>query len=201
MSLTALERAPWWVLALLVGGLFALVGILRSPVYVETYKFLAPAILITIELAVSAYALAMVLGLIAAFGQLSRNPIFYTPARLYVEVIRGVPLLVQLIYIAFVLTPVLADLTGARWLRNDIVRATMGLGIGYGAYLAEIYRAGIESIPRGQREAARSLGMSSWQSMRHVVLKPAQEADESRFRDIEPGVPTAGRRPSNLVEA
>src|SRR5437870_9931821 len=90
MSLTALERAPWWVLALLVGGLFALVGILRSPVYVETYKFLAPAILITIGLAVSAYALAMGLGLIAAFGQLSRNPIFYTPARLYVEVIRGV---------------------------------------------------------------------------------------------------------------
>jgi len=160
MSLTALERAPWWVLALLVGGLFALVGILRSPVYVETYKFLAPAILITIELAVSAYALAMVLGLIAAFGQLSRNPIFYTPARLYVEVIRGVPLLVQLIYIAFVLTPVLADLTGARWLRNDIVRA-------------ESYRAGIESIPRGQREAARSLGMSSWQSMRHIILPQA----------------------------
>src|SRR2546426_2470122 len=109
MSMAALERAPWWVLTLLVGGLFALVGILRSPVYVETYKFLAPAIFITIELAVSAYALAMVLGLIAAFGQLSRNPIFYTPARLYVEVVRGVPLLVQLIYIAFVLTPVLAE--------------------------------------------------------------------------------------------
>ena len=58
-------------------------------------------------------------------------------------------------------------------MRNDIVRATLGLGIGYGAYLAEIYRAGIESIARGQREAARSLGMTSWQSMRHVVLPQA----------------------------
>src|SRR2546427_376811 len=67
---------------------------------------------------------------------------------------------------------VLALLVGG-CLRNDIVRAMLGLGIGYGAYLAEIYRAGIESIARGQREAARSLGMTSWQSMRHVVLPQA----------------------------
>src|SRR5437879_7516340 len=152
LLMSTMERAPCWVLVLLVGGLFALLGILRSPVYVETYNFLAPGILITLELAVSAYALAMVLGLIAAFGQLSRNPIFYTPARLYVEVVRGVPLLVQLLYIAFVLTPVLADLTGARWLRTDIVRATLGRGIGYGAYLAEFYPRGLESIPRVRRE-------------------------------------------------
>jgi len=173
VSIGTLERAPWWVVMLLIGGSFALFGILRSPVYIETYHFLAPGILVTIELAVSAYALAMVLGLIAAFGQLSRHPVFYTPARLYVEVVRGVPLLVQLIYIAFVLTPWLADATGVRLFRNDLVRATMGLGIGYGAYLAEIYRAGIESIPRGQREAARSLGMTAWQSMRYVVLPQA----------------------------
>lgn len=173
VSIGTLERAPWWVLALLIAGVFSLIGILRSPVYIETYHFLAPGILVTLQLAVSAYALAMVLGLIAAFGQLSRNPIFYTPARLYVEVVRGVPLLVQLIYIAFVLTPVLADVTGVRLFRDDIVRATMGLGIGYGAYLAEIYRAGIESIPRGQREAARSLGMTAWQAMRHIVLPQA----------------------------
>lgn len=169
----ALERAPWWVIILLIGGILALIGIVRSPVYVETYHFLAPGIIVTIKLAVLAYALAMVLGLIAALGQLSKNPLFYTPARLYVEMVRGVPLLVQLIYIAFVVTPVLADLTGIRWFRNDIVRAVLGLGIGYGAYLAEIYRAGIESIPRGQREAARSLGMTSWQAMRHIILPQA----------------------------
>jgi His/Glu/Gln/Arg/opine family amino acid ABC transporter permease subunit len=173
VAISILERVPWWVLLLLIGGVFALLGIARSPVYVETYHFLAPAILITLELALSAYALAMVLGLLAAFGQLARNPIFYTPARLYVEVVRGVPLLVQLIYIAFVVTPVLADATGLQVFRNDMVRATLGLGIGYGAYLAEIYRAGIESIPRGQREAARSLGMTSWQSMRYIILPQA----------------------------
>ncbi len=115
----------------------------------------------------------MVLGLVAAFGQLARNRLFSTSARLYVEVVRGVPLLVQLLYIAFVVTPVLAEATGLQVFRNDIVRATLGLGIGYGAYLAEIYRAGIESIPRGQREAARSLGMTSWQSMRYIILPQA----------------------------
>src|SRR3972149_1329967 len=150
LSLSSLDRAPWWVLVLLIGGTFALVGILRSPVYIETYHFLAPAILVTL-----------------------RPPLPYPLPRLYVEVFRGVPLLVQLIYIAFVLTPVLADLTGIRWFRNDIVRATMGLGIGYGAYLAAIYRAGLESIPRGQTEAARSLGMSPWLAMRHIILPQA----------------------------
>lgn len=190
LSVSVLDRAPWWILVLLIGGIFALVGILRSSVYVETYHFLAPAVLVTLKLAFLAYALAMVLGLIAALGQLSRpsapsssrmwawirwamHSATYTIARLYVEVIRGVPLLVQLIYIAFVLTPALAELTGIRWFRNDIVRATFGLGIGYGAYLAEIYRAGIESIPRGQTEAARSLGMSPWLAMRLVILPQA----------------------------
>ncbi len=173
VSIGALERAPWWALVLLIAGVLALLGIIRSPVYLETYHFLAPAVIVTIELAVAAYALAMVLGLFAAFGQLSKHPVPYTIARLYVEVVRGVPLLVQLIYIAFVVTPVLADLTGIRGLRNDMVRAISGLGIGYGAYLAEIYRAGIESIPRGQTEAARSLGMTPWQAMRHIVLPQA----------------------------
>ena len=173
LSLSTLDRAPWWLLALLVGGVFALIGILRSPVYIETYHFLAPAIIVTLKLAFAAYGLAMVLGLIAALGQLSKRAIPYTLARLYVELVRGVPLLVQLIYIAFVVTPVIADLTGQRWMRNDMVRATMGLGIGYGAYLAEIYRAGIQSIPRGQTEAARSLGMTPWLAMRHVILPQA----------------------------
>lgn len=173
LSLGTLERAPWWVLLLLAGGVLALLGILRSPIYRQTYNFLAPAIVVTLKLALSAYALAMVLGLVAALGQLSRNIVLYTLARLYVELVRGVPLLVQLIYIAFVVTPLLADLTGQRWLRSDMVRATMGLGIGYGAYLAEIYRAGIQSIPRGQTEAARSLGMSPWLAMRHVILPQA----------------------------
>jgi len=88
-------------------------------------------------------------------------------------VVRGVPLLVLLLYIAFVITPWLADFTGVRWWRDNVVRAVLGLGIGYGAYLAEVYRAGIEAIPRGQVEAALSLGMSRTQALRYVVLPQA----------------------------
>ncbi|MGH2349565.1 MAG: hypothetical protein ACRDFT_08885, partial [bacterium] len=80
-----LERAPWWALVLLIGGIVAVTAMLRSPVYVETYNFLASAIVVTLQLAVYAYALAMVLGLIAALGQISKNPLFSTLARLYVE--------------------------------------------------------------------------------------------------------------------
>ena len=173
LSVSVLERAPWWALVLLILGVFALVGIRRSPVYMETYHFLIPGVYVTIKLALAAFVVAMVLGLLAALGQISRHPIPHTIARLYVEVVRGVPLLVQLIYIAFVVTPVLADLTGIRLFRDDMVRAVLGLGIGYGAYLAEVYRAGIESIPRGQTEAARSLGMTPWQAMRHIILPQA----------------------------
>jgi len=173
LSVSVLERAPWWALVLLIAGVFALVGIRRSPVYMETYHFLIPGVYVTIKLALAAFVVAMVLGLLAALGQISRHPIPHTIARLYVEVVRGVPLLVQLIYIAFVVTPVIADLTGIRLFRDDMVRAVLGLGIGYGAYLAEVYRAGIESIPRGQTEAARSLGMTPWQAMRHIILPQA----------------------------
>ncbi len=168
-----LQRVPWWGVLLIIGGLLAVYGILNSPVYIETYQFLASGVVVTLRLAVLAYALAMVVGLIAALAQLSHHPLPYTISRLYIEVIRGVPLLVQLLYIAFVVTPALANLTGIRWLRNDIVRATFGLGVGYGAYLAEIYRAGIESIPKGQMEAARSVGLTYWQAMRFIVLPQA----------------------------
>lgn len=168
-----LEQVPWWILVLILGSLLALYGILRSPLYVETYRFLADGVVVTIKLTITSFALALVLGLIAALAQLSRRIIPYTLSRLYVEIIRGVPLLVLLLYIAFVITPALADLLGARWLRNDMVRATVGLGVGYGAYLSEVYRAGIESIQKGQREAARSLGLTHWQTMRFVILPQA----------------------------
>jgi polar amino acid transport system permease protein len=96
--------------------------------------------------------------------------------------------LVLLIYIAFVAAPLISEALGglaralgapgaAAWvtavIRSDLNRAILGLAIGYGAYLAEIYRAGIESIPRGQMEAARSLGMTYGQAMRFVILPQA----------------------------
>jgi polar amino acid transport system permease protein len=94
-------------------------------------------------------------------------------SKLYVEVVRGIPLLVIILYAGFVLSPYLRDATGGRIDLRGFPGAVIGLGFGYGAYLAEVFRAGIQSIHGGQMEAARSLGMSYFQAMRHVVLPQA----------------------------
>lgn len=183
-----LERWPWWALVLAIAGLAIAVRIAGSPVYRQTLAFLWDGVLLTVHLTLAAYALALVIGLVAGLMRLSRRPVVYTIATLYVEVVRGVPLLVLLIYIAFVAAPLAsAGLAGAAramglpgvaavitgMIRSDLNRAILGLAIGYGAYLAEIYRAGIESIPRGQMEAARSLGMTYGQAMRFIILPQA----------------------------
>jgi len=101
----------------------------------------------------------------------------YTVSTLYVEIMRGVPMLVIILYMGFAVTPPLRDVS-QEWVTGEIdlrglPAAVIGLALGYGAYLSEIYRAGIESIPRGQMEAARSLGMSYFQAMRYVILPQA----------------------------
>lgn len=101
----------------------------------------------------------------------------YTASTLYVEVVRGVPMLVIILYMGFAVTPALRN-ASQNWFTGEIdlrglPAAVIGLAFGYGAYLAEVYRAGIESIPRGQMEAARSVGMSYFQAMRHVILPQA----------------------------
>jgi ABC-type amino acid transport system permease subunit len=101
----------------------------------------------------------------------------YTLSTLYVEVVRGVPMLVIILYMGFAITPALRNASQNSFLGEVDLRglpaAVIGLSFGYGAYLAEVYRAGIESIPKGQMEAARSLGMSYFQAMRHVILPQA----------------------------
>jgi ABC-type amino acid transport system permease subunit len=99
--------------------------------------------------------------------------LFYTISTLYVEVIRGLPMLVIILYAGFVVAPNLRDATGGRVALGRFTGAVLGLGFGYGAYLAEVFRAGIQSIHFGQMEAARSLGMSYMQAMRYVILPQA----------------------------
>jgi ABC-type amino acid transport system permease subunit len=97
----------------------------------------------------------------------------YTLSTLYVEVVRGVPMLVIILYMGFAITPALRNATNGELDLRGLPAAIIGLSFGYGAYLAEVYRAGIESIPKGQMEAARSLGMSYFQAMRYVILPQA----------------------------
>lgn len=101
----------------------------------------------------------------------------YTLSTIYVEVFRGVPMLVQVLYLGFVVRPFiktgLSQLLKTQVEFSEFNAAVLGLGLGYGAYLAEVFRAGIQSIHRGQMEAARSLGMSYAQAMRYIILPQA----------------------------
>lgn len=117
----------------------------------------------TIKLAVISYVLGAVAGLLLALAGLSKRRVFSVPARLYIELIRGTPTLTQLFLIYYGLTTVGIVLP-------SFAAAVVALGLHYAAYMAEIYRSGIESVPHGQVEAARAIGMTSGEVMRWIVL-------------------------------
>jgi polar amino acid transport system permease protein len=168
---------PWWGLVLLVVVLAVVLVTAWSDPFWNILVFVRDGIFITVEVTIISFVFIMILGLLGGLGRISRNWFLHGIASLYVEIVRGVPLLVQLIwwYFAF---PVLIQTVG-KWLglsfminyqANAIVTAIIGLTVCYGAYMSEIYRAGIQSIPRGQTEAARSLGMTHFQAMRYIIL-------------------------------
>ncbi len=122
--------------------------------------------LVTIQLTLASIAVALVVGLLVALGRLSRIWILRLPATIYVEFMRGTPLLLQLFYIYYVL-----PLFGLQL--PAFTAGVLGLSLNYGAYLSEVYRSGILAVPVGQREAALSLGMSPVLVMRRIVLPQA----------------------------
>ena len=171
---------PWWGLVALVVVLIVVLVTVSADPFRNILLFVRDGIAVTVLITVAAFVLVLVLGLFGGLGRLSRSRFIYTAATFYVEVVRGIPLLVQLIwwYFAF---PVVIQQTG-RWLgisalenyqANAVFTAILAMTVCYGAYMSEIYRAGIQSILRGQMEAARSLGMTYFQAMRHVILPQA----------------------------
>ncbi len=121
-----------------------------------------------------AIGLGIALGLLAFAGWQTGNHPLAVFAELYVDLVRGVPMLVVILFIGFVIPGALRDLTGGRIvIRDDLLRGVLAIAIGYAAYMAEIFRAGIEAIPKGQLEAARSVGLTAGQTARFVVLPQA----------------------------
>lgn len=155
-----------WGISLLTLALGIGLFLLFSPESGATLRVLSRGLQLTVLISVGAYALALIIGLIAGLGRLSAHPILRGVASLYVEVMRGIPILVVILYVAFVIGPQVG-------LRENIYRAIIALAISYGAYLAEVYRSGIEAIPKGQWEAARALGLSPPQTLVLVVLPQA----------------------------
>ena len=170
----------WWWLVALVAGVIAILSITKPDPYWRIVLFVRDGIGITVLITVVSFILMLFVGMLGGLGRISTNKFIHLVTTLYVELVRGIPLLVQLIwwYFAF---PVIIKQIGVwthigfleNYQANAIVLAIFGFVFCYGAYMSEIFRAGIQSIPKGQMEAARSLGMSYFQSMRHIVLPQA----------------------------
>lgn len=124
--------------------------------------------LLTLQISALALLISIPIGVITGLFRVSNNKILNFLSTSYVEIIRGVPLLVLLIWIYFVLGQFLK--LGAYW------SAILGLAIFSGAFIAEVVRSGIQSVPRGQMEAARSSGMTYIQAMKLVILPQAIRA-------------------------
>ena len=175
---------PWWLAALGTTGAVLLVLIVADPTYRSVLSLLATGISVTIFVTVVAFVLATALGLVLAVCAVSGNTVLRQTARFYVEVMRGVPILVLLLYVAFVGVPAavagwnaLAAPLGLDPLQTRdvsmLARAVVALALAYSAFLAEIFRAGIQAVDPGQVEAAKALGLHRWARFRCVVLPQA----------------------------
>ncbi len=170
----------WWWLVVLAIAAIALLAMVWPDPYWRIIVFVSDGIGVTIKVTLISFVFILVVGLLGGLGRLSKNRIIYAIASLYVELIRGIPLLVQLIWWYYAFPVVLQNIGRglnlgflANFQADAQAMAILGLTICYGAYMSEIYRAGIQSIPRGQLEAARSLGMNYIQAMRLVILPQA----------------------------
>jgi polar amino acid transport system permease protein len=130
----------------------------------ESLQFLLGGLGLTVGLSLLSMAAGLVLGMLVTFARLALWRPLRVFASLYVDFLRGTPLLVQILWIYYSL-PIL---TGVVF--SPFVSAAIALSLNLSAFISEVYRAGIQSIGRGQREAALALGMSQWQAMRRVIL-------------------------------
>lgn len=227
-----LANLPWWLYALILIFIYTGWLVYDREHLNEAFNFIIKGIWFTVFTSIISYVIAIILGLFAGLGRMSRNVVMKNVATFYVEFIRGIPMLVLIFFIALVgvptaidyLNPILAKMpwlislidrwvffvaSVVEWFFNIVVwvdgnwfemeaavkwfskrsyqpfvelnnksittyaRAIIALSVTYGAFLAEVFRAGIQSIGRGQMEAARSQGMSHGQAMRYVILPQA----------------------------
>ena len=156
--------------------------IISGEEYIKAFNFIIPGIRITFGATFVSFLIALILGLFLGIGRISENKFLSTISRTYIEFVRGIPILILIFTMAFV---VVVDAAEFFNINNGnvpmIIRAIIALSVFYGAYIAEVFRAGIESVPVGQREGGASLGLSKRQVMRHIVLPQA-------FRNMLPAL-------------
>ena len=189
-----IRTTPWWLVGIILIAVLTVFVIATKDSYHDAFLFITAGLSVTITTTVIAFLIALVLGLLTGLGRISGSTLFRNLATLYVEIVRGIPMLVLIFFIAFVGVPGVVDgikslgtwFTDLGWtgpgaaltgIENNGIpmntRAIIALSTTYGAFLAEVFRAGIQSIDRGQMEAARSQGRSYWQAMRFIILPQA----------------------------
>ncbi len=178
-----LKVAVVWVCIFLVLAAFFALADFDTQFMRDEFRFIVAGLKYTLYMAVVGIILAVVLATLGALGRLSSNPIAYGLSGFYVSFFRGTPLLVQLTLIYSALPQIGANLVAkyssvppstATYLTLSVtVAGILALGLNYGAYMTEIFRAGIQSVSGGQAEAADALGMTYRQKMRKVILPQA----------------------------
>ncbi|MEZ5097716.1 MAG: amino acid ABC transporter permease [Nocardioides sp.] len=173
-----------WIVVIALLAVFFTLANFDVPWMREKFFFIAKGLKYTVIIAVGGIVLAFVLACLGALARISKNPVAYGVAGFYTSFFRGTPLIVQLFLIYLALPQVALNLHTrfpdvfsrdfARFFILDAaVVGILALGLNYGAYMTEIFRAGIQSISGGQSEAADALGMSYGQKMRRVILPQA----------------------------
>ncbi|ANL36186.1 amino acid ABC transporter permease [Rhizobium phaseoli] len=182
------DDRPWWLAVLVLIGIILAVVIITNDIYAQVFRTVVNGAGITVFVTLVAFVLATVLGLGIALLGLADSIVLRQIARFYIEIIRGIPILVLLFYVAFVGAPglvaaynfIISPLVPAGIAEPILVRdlslmwrAIIALMIGYSSFIAEIFRAGFQSVDIGQIEAAKSLGLSRYRRFRLVVFPQA----------------------------
>lgn len=162
---------PWWLLGIGATVLLIAIQIFINPVWREGFDFIREGLTLTVLITLASFVLATVLGMFIALGRLSSRLVVSNLAQYYIELIRAVPVIVTILVVVFVLFRMFTDLTGIDV--NKTLRATIALSLIYAAFIAEVFRAGIESIGTGQWEAGRALGLKDRQVLRFIVIPQA----------------------------
>lgn len=183
-----LARLPYWLLVAILLAVILFWSIANNASYRVIFNAVRQGVWTTVYVSAIAYVLAIVLGLLLSLLRVHRSRVTQEVSSFFVEIIRGVPMLVLLYYISFVGAPALVQ--ALNWLAGPLIdagvmtainvrqvdftaRAIMALSIGYSAFISEIFRAGIQSIGKEQSEAAGTEGATYWQTMRFILLPQA----------------------------
>ncbi len=171
---TQINVVPGSTYEILMAGGGRRLSILDGQLFIYSLsKEITYGLVTTLQLSIIAFAIGICIGLLMGIGRTSANRVLRYASSIYVEGVRGLPILLQLLFINFGLPFLIQDVTGQQFNINAFMACIIALSVNSGAYMGEIFKAGIQAVNKGQTEAARSLGMTPNQSLRYVILPQA----------------------------